>query len=193
MDFRSSDFKSPDLRSQPWRVRNLKYTDSLKKRCSPHQGCGATEVYNKIFQQLILVLWTLGPRTSDPGVQSLQNLWLHTSSGPKDQGLKVWGTIGPRYPLAHCWTIFLKSSGYRNIAQGGDPLYAAVDYKWCCRGQTIPNWTRFFAKKGGSIYFRARLFFWVMSVTFLGPGRVFLWPLDPFPILRGDFQEWGGI
>ena len=35
---------------------DLKYTDSLKKRCSPHQGCGATEVYNKIFQQLILVL-----------------------------------------------------------------------------------------------------------------------------------------
>ena len=31
--------------------------------------------------------------------------------------------------LAHCCTIFLKSSGYRNIAQGGDPLYAAVDYK----------------------------------------------------------------
>ena len=31
--------------------------------------------------------------------------------------------------IAHCCTIFLKSSGYRNIAQGGDPLYAAVDYK----------------------------------------------------------------
>ena len=98
MDFRSSNFKSPDLGSQPWRVRNLKYTDSLKKRCSPHQGCGATEVYNKIFQQLILVLWTLGPRTSGPGDKSLQNFWLHTSSGPKDQGLKVWGTTGPRYP-----------------------------------------------------------------------------------------------
>ena len=29
--------------------------------------------------------------------------------------------------LAHCCTIFLKSSGYRNIAQGGDPIYAGVD------------------------------------------------------------------
>ena len=29
--------------------------------------------------------------------------------------------------IAHCCTIFLKSSGYRNIAQGGDPIYAGVD------------------------------------------------------------------
>ena len=29
--------------------------------------------------------------------------------------------------VAHCCTIFLKSSGYRNIAQGGDPIYAGVD------------------------------------------------------------------
>ena len=32
-----------------------------------------------------------------------------------------------RDDIAHCCTIFLKSSGYRNIAQGGDPIYAGVD------------------------------------------------------------------
>ena len=58
-----------------------------------------------------------------------------------------------------------------------------------------PNYTKldpFFAKKGGSIYFRARLFFGVMSVTFLGPGRAFFGTPGRFPEYGGGFQDMGG-
>ena len=33
--------------------------------------------------------------------------------------------------------------------------------------------------------FQSEAFFGVISVPFLGPGRTFLGPLNPFPILRG--------
>ena len=100
--------------------------------------------------------------------------------------------------LAHFCTIFLKSSGYQNIAQGGDPLYVAVDYKWCCWGQTIPNWTHFFLQKkgvsifqskaffGGCLYFRVRLF--------LGSYRFLFWALGGhFWDLWIHSQFWGGF
>ena len=44
----------------------------------------------------------------------------------------------------------------------------------------------FFAKKRGSIYFRARLFLGVMSVAFLGPGIGFP-KMGGFPKKEGGF------
>ena len=36
---------------------------------------------------------------------------------------------------------------------------------------------------------RRNAFFWVMSVTFLGPGRVFFWDLEWFPNKEGGFRK----
>ena len=102
--------------------------------------------------------------------------------------------------LAHFCTIFLKSSGYQNIAQGGDPLYVAVDYKWCCWGQTIPNWTHFFCKKRGCLYFRVRLFlggvyisewgfFWGHIGSFFGPWEDIFGTSESIPNFEGGFPN----
>ena len=78
--------------------------------------------------------------------------------------------------------IFL-SFGYRNIAQGGDPLYMLGQIRnGAAEAKLYQVGPVFLQKKGGSIYFRARLFFGVMSVTLLGPG-------NGFPKMRGVSQK----
>ena len=54
----------------------------------------------------------------------------------------------------------------------------------------MPNWTLFFAKKGGSIYYRARLFFWVYVGHFFGPWERFVKNEGGFPKRRADFMLW---
>ena len=48
--------------------------------------------------------------------------------------------------IVHNCIIFFCSLDVRNIVQGGDPLYAAVNHKQGCGGYTWPKWVRFFAK-----------------------------------------------
>ena len=61
-----------------------------------------------------------------------------------------------------------------------------------------PNYTKldpFFCKKGGGLYISEQgFFFGVMSVTFLGPGRVFFGTLGGLSKRRGRFaKNEGGI
>ena len=90
------------------------------------------------------------------------------------------GLSGPLCPkLAHCCTKFLKSSGYRNIAQGGDPIrWGRLEMKL-----PRPNYTKldpFFCKKGGFYIFQSKAFF-------LGSCRSLFWALGTVS------QKWGGF
>ena len=76
--------------------------------------------------------------------------------------------------LEHNCTIFLCSLDVRNIVQGGDPLYAAVNYKQGCGGCIWPKWVRFFAKNSCLLCFGVKfLFFGLQNFIFFGPGGLF--------------------
>ena len=58
----------------------------------------------------------------------------------------------------HLWpSIYLAvlPSGYGNLAQGGDSIYSAVDYKRCSGGPNWPNRVRFLANLTCQYKFRA--------------------------------------
>ena len=76
--------------------------------------------------------------------------------------------------IVHNCTIFLCSLDVRNIVQGGDPLYAAVNHKQGCGGHNWPKLVQFFLQKhlpispGRKIcFFRTPTFhFWAKGVFF---------------------------
>ena len=71
--------------------------------------------------------------------------------------------------------MHLTASGYRNIAQGGDPLICRCILEMDLPRPKYAKLDPVFAKKGSSVYGEARIFFRVISVIFgalAGPWTV---------------------
>ena len=88
-----------------------------------------------------------------------------------------------QHGVVHNCTIFLLPLDVRNIVQGGDPLYAAVNYKQGCGGCIWPKWVRFLAKNSCLLCWGAKfLFFRTQKFHIWGPGRSFFRPFHLFKI-----------
>ena len=83
--------------------------------------------------------------------------------------------------VVHNCTIFLCSLDVRNIVQGGDPLYAAVNYKHGCGGFIWPKWLLCLGAK--ILFFGLQnFFFWAQGGSFFLTFLSFQNLMSPFKI-----------